>query len=120
LPYLLLTGRGTASQWHTQTRTAKSAVLRQLYPSEIYVEINSENARREDIRPNQRIQIESQRGRITAKAFVTHSVSPGQLFIPMHYDVTNQLTLAHFDPYSRQPSYKNCAVRIRLVGSWDG
>ena len=27
-PYLLLTGRGSASQWHTQTRTAKSAVLR--------------------------------------------------------------------------------------------
>ena len=39
-PFLLLTGRGTAAQWHTQTRTAKSAVLRKLYPEEVYVEIN--------------------------------------------------------------------------------
>ncbi|MCG8451524.1 MAG: molybdopterin-dependent oxidoreductase, partial [Pirellulales bacterium] len=51
-PYLLLTGRGAASQWHTQTRTAKSHVLRRLYPQEIYVEINPQDARREGIRPN--------------------------------------------------------------------
>ena len=31
---LLLTGRGSSSQWHTQTRTGKSAVLRKLYPEE--------------------------------------------------------------------------------------
>ncbi|MCH2597743.1 MAG: hypothetical protein MKZ95_18415, partial [Pirellulales bacterium] len=52
--------------------------------------------------------------KVTAKAFVTPTVQPGQLFLPMHYEATNQLTLAHFDPYSRQPSYKNCAVRITL------
>jgi hypothetical protein len=34
-PFLLLTGRGTSSQWHTQTRTGKSAVLRKLYPKQI-------------------------------------------------------------------------------------
>ena len=31
-PFLLLTGRGTSSQWHTNTRTGKSAVLRKLIP----------------------------------------------------------------------------------------
>ena len=118
-PYLLLTGRGSASQWHTQTRTGKSAVLRSLYPNSPYVEINSEDARREGIRPNQAIIVESQRGRIRVKAFVTPSVAKGQLFIPMHYRVTNQLTHAHFDPHSKQPSYKDCAVRIRAVESWD-
>ena len=34
-PFVLLTGRGTSSQWHTQTRTGKSAVLRKLYPDQI-------------------------------------------------------------------------------------
>ena len=29
-PFQLLTGRGSAAQWHTQTRTAKSDVLRKL------------------------------------------------------------------------------------------
>jgi assimilatory nitrate reductase catalytic subunit len=115
-PYLLLTGRGSASQWHTQTRTAKSAVLRQLYSEDVYVELNPSDARREKIRPNELVVVQSQRGQITARALVTPCIQPGQVFVPMHYDVTNQLTLAHFDPYSRQPSYKDCAVRIMPAG----
>ena len=118
-PLLLLTGRGTASQWHTQTRTSKSAVLRQLYPPDVYVEINPVDARRAGIKPNERVVVESQRGKLVAKAFITHSVQPGQVFVPMHYEATNRLTLAHFDPYSRQPSYKNCAVCVRPVENFD-
>jgi assimilatory nitrate reductase catalytic subunit len=118
-PYLLLTGRGTASQWHTQTRTSNSPTLRTLYPKDIYVEINVEDATRENIAPNQWVTVESQRGRVRAKAFVTRSVRPGQLFIPMHYANVNKLTHAHFDPYSKQPSYKDCAVRIRPPEPWD-
>ena len=114
-PYLLLTGRATAAQWHTQTRTAKSAVLRQLAPQQFYVEINPEDAERENLRPNQRVLVESQRGSVKARVFITHSVQPGQVFMPMHYAETNQLTHAHFDPYSKQPSYKDCAVRIRGI-----
>jgi assimilatory nitrate reductase catalytic subunit len=111
-PLLLLTGRGTAAQWHTQTRTSKSAVLRKLYPPGVYLEINPADARKANIKPNDRVIVQSQRGAIGAKAFVTHAVQPGQVFIPMHYDEVNQLTLAHFDPHSRQPSYKDCAVRV--------
>jgi assimilatory nitrate reductase catalytic subunit len=54
-----------------------------------------------------------------AKAFVTRSVKPGQVFAPMHYEETNRLTDAVFDPESRQPSYKACAVRIRPVDYWE-
>jgi anaerobic selenocysteine-containing dehydrogenase len=43
---------------------------------------------------------------------VSHVVQPGQVFVPMHYPEANQLTFAAFDPYSRQPSYKYCAVQI--------
>ncbi|MGE0607017.1 MAG: molybdopterin oxidoreductase family protein [Pirellulales bacterium] len=118
-PFMLLTGRGTASQWHTQTRTSKSAVLRRLYPAEIYLEINPNDARRLGIKPDQRVVVESQRGSLVAKAFVTYTVRPGQVFLPMHYEATNRLTLAHFDPHSRQPSYKNCAVRVRAAAVED-
>jgi assimilatory nitrate reductase catalytic subunit len=111
-PLLLLTGRGTAAQWHTQTRTSKSAVLRKLYPPGVYLEINPADARKANIKPNDCVIVQSQRGSLSAKAFVTHAVQPGQVFIPMHYDEVNQLTLAHFDPHSRQPSYKDCAVRV--------
>ena len=116
-PFLLLTGRGTASQWHTQTRTGKSSVLKRLYPKDVYVEINPADAKRLDVSPQQWVTISSQRGRITARAFITPTVKVGQLFMPMHYKAVNQLTLAHFDPYSRQPSYKNCAVNLELATS---
>ncbi|MCP4787703.1 MAG: molybdopterin-dependent oxidoreductase [Fuerstiella sp.] len=111
-PFILLTGRGTASQWHTQTRTKQSAVLRKLYPADIFVEINPADARRLLIGPNDKAIVESQRGRVLAKAVLTHAVQPGQVFIPMHYRTTNQLTDAVFDPYSGQPGYKACAVRV--------
>ena len=114
-PFILLTGRGSASQWHTQTRTAKSAILRKLYPAEVYIEVNPADAQAAGIHPGSRVMVESQRGSIKAKAFVTHSVKPGQVFIPMHYDTANKLTDAVFDPYSKQPSYKACAVRVRRL-----
>lgn len=111
-PFVLLTGRGTASQWHTQTRTSKSAVLKKLYPANLYVEINPGDARKRGIKPQDNVVVMSQRGQVTASAFVTPSVQPGQLFLPMHYEEVNQLTDAVFDPYSKQPSYKACAVQI--------
>jgi assimilatory nitrate reductase catalytic subunit len=112
-PFALLTGRGSSSQWHTQTRTAKSALLRKLYSEQPYVEINPADARTLGLAPNEWIVVESRRGAMRARAHPTYVVQPGPLFIPMHYVDTNLLTLAIFDPYSRQPAYKHCAVRVR-------
>jgi assimilatory nitrate reductase catalytic subunit len=112
-PLTLLTGRGSSSQWHTQTRTAKSAVLRKLAPKEPYVELSPVDAATLGVRPSELVVIESRRGRMTARAHVTHVVQPGQAFVPMHYVETNRLTFAAFDPDSRQPAYKACAVRVR-------
>ena len=114
-PLLLLTGRGTAAQWHTQTRTGKSAVLRKLHPARVYVEVNPADAKARGIVTSDVVQVESRRGRIAATAFVTRSVQPGHVFVPMHYEETNRLTDAVFDPYSKQPSYKACAVELRSV-----
>lgn len=111
-PFVLLTGRGTSSQWHTQTRTSKSDVLRKLYPETIYIEINPEDAARLEIEAPQLIEVRSRRGTVTAAACITPTVAPGQVFIPMHYATANHLTHPDFDPYSRQPSYKYCAVAI--------
>ncbi len=112
-PFILLTGRGSASQWHTQTRTAKSPVLRRLYPENPFVEINPVDARSLGIQQNAWVTIESQRGTMRARAFLTNAIRTGQLFIPMHYEETNRLTDAVFDPHSAQPSYKSCAVRLQ-------
>jgi anaerobic selenocysteine-containing dehydrogenase len=52
---------------------------------------------------------------VIATVFITSTVQVGQLFIPMHYPAANQLTFPAFDPYSRQPSYKSCAVSVKPV-----
>jgi assimilatory nitrate reductase catalytic subunit len=114
-PFVLLTGRGTSAQWHTNSRTAKSAILRQLYPANAYVEVHPTDAARLGIEPNGQVDVSSPRGRIIATAFVAATVQPGHLFMPMHYAETNKLTHPTFDPYSRQPSYKHCAVNLKLA-----
>lgn len=111
-PFVLLTGRGSASQWHTQTRTSQSAVLRKLYPERIFVEINPHDAAKYTIRANDWVQVASQRGHLRARAVLTNSVQPGQVFIPMHYEAANQLTFDAYDPHSHQPAYKACAVKV--------
>lgn len=113
-PFTLLTGRGTSSQWHTNTRTGKSDVLRKLYPKNIYAEINTADAERLGIKDQQKIKLSSKRGQIEVNAYVCNTVKPGQIFLPMHYEETNKLTFPSFDKYSRQPSYKACAIRIDL------
>jgi anaerobic selenocysteine-containing dehydrogenase len=111
-PFTLLTGRGSSAQWHTGTRTEKSDILRKLRVADIYVEINPDDARRLGISTDAAVRVSSRRGALVAKAFITSTIQLGQVFIPMHYAETNRLTLASFDPYSRQPAYKSCAVRI--------
>ncbi len=114
-PWLFLTGRGTVSQWHTQTRTSKSPILQKLYPQQAYVELNDDDAEELGILNGERVRVSSRRGAVEVTALVVPTVQRKQLFMPMHYAETNRLTLPHFDPHSRQPSYKDCAVNVERV-----
>jgi anaerobic selenocysteine-containing dehydrogenase len=114
-PFVLLTGRGSSSQWHTQTRTSKSAILRTLYPEKPYVEISPADASALGVAPEEWVRVCSARGEMEARAYVTPTVALGQVFVPMHYAGTNLLTKASFDPSSRQPSYKSAAVAVRRL-----
>ena len=111
-PFVLLTGRGSTAQWHTQTRTGKSAILKKMYPSEVYVEINPDDAERLGLKHSEWVWVITRRARVRAMASITPAVRQGQIFMSMHYEETNKLTLASFDPYSRQPSYKICAADV--------
>lgn len=114
-PFQMLTGRGTSSQWHTQTRTSKSEILKKLYPKDVYFEINPEDAKKLEIKNNEWVEVYSKRAVIKARAFYTYIVKSGQIFMPMHYPHVNKLTHPSYDPYSHQPSYKACAVNIRKI-----
>jgi assimilatory nitrate reductase catalytic subunit len=111
-PFLLLTGRGSSAQWHTGSRTDKSAVLRKLAPLVLTMEMHPDDAERLNITAGGTVRIRSRRGAVEAIAILTSTVQPGQIFLPMHFPVVNQLTFPAFDPHSRQPSYKACAVTV--------
>ncbi len=111
-PFLLLTGRGTSSQWHTQTRTAKSDILKKLYPENVYLEIHPADAHQLRLKEGDPVTVRSRRGEITVAVYLAPTVQRGQIFIPMHYPEVNHLTHSAFDPYSRQPNYKACAVAV--------
>ncbi len=111
-PFILLTGRDTSAQWHTGSRTSKSAILRKLYPDKLCADIHPKDAEWLRLRDGDVIAITSRRDTITASVRVTSAVSPGQIFLPMHGEEVNRLTKWEVDPHSRQPSYKHCAVSV--------
>ncbi len=114
-PFLLNTGRGSSAQWHTGSRTDKSAVLRKLAPNLPWIELNPSDAAPLGAVTGDRMLIRSRRGSTTALAVVTPIVQPGQVFMPMHFAEVNVLTFPAYDPHSRQPAYKACAVAVSLA-----
>jgi anaerobic selenocysteine-containing dehydrogenase len=118
-PLALLTGRGSTSQWHTETRTRRSPVLAALAPQRLHVEIAPADAEATGIATGDEIMVESRRGSIHAIAQVTPTIQAGHVFAPMHHSTTNILTFPRVDPHSRQPAYKHAAVRIRPLHPWE-
>ena len=112
-PYLLNTGR-TVEHWHTRTKTGKIELLESMAP-EAWVEVHPQDAQRLKIKPYDFVTIRSQRGAIEKISVkITPTVQPGQVFVPFHYAeaCANNLTVAEFDPISREPNYKQCAVNL--------
>ncbi len=118
-PFVLLTGRGSSAEWHTGTRTSKSAILRSLSAQEPQVELHPDDAAGLGIEADAWVTVRSPRGSMRARAFLTPTVGRGQVFVPMHAATTNRLTFPAFDPHSRQPAYKHAAVAVALPQPWD-
>jgi assimilatory nitrate reductase catalytic subunit len=94
------------------TRTGKSPVLNKLAPRLLHVELHPDDALVAGVVDGQIVCVKSRRGAAEAGARVTPTVGRGPAFMPLHFPGTNRLTHPHFDPYSHQPSYKYCAIRI--------
>jgi anaerobic selenocysteine-containing dehydrogenase len=114
-PFILMTGRGTSAQWHTETRTGKSAVLAKMMPDELVLDLNPNDAAKLAIRDGMKARVISKRAELTVSIRLTSCVKPGEVYLPMHDARVNQLTHAAFDPHSRQPSYKHSAVRVEMA-----
>ncbi|MGQ0521145.1 MAG: molybdopterin oxidoreductase family protein [Actinomycetota bacterium] len=115
-PFLLNTGR-TVEHWHTRTKTGRIAVLEELAP-EAWVEINPADAAGLGVVSGDLVRLASRRGVVEGVLVrVTAIVREGEVFVPFHYDerCANRLTVDEFDPISREPNYKQSAVRIERM-----
>ena len=112
-PLVLNTGR-TVEHWHTRTKTGKVPILEHLSPN-AWVEMNPRDARALRVTARDRVDVVSRRGRVRdIELRLTETVAAGQVFVPFHYAEANvnQATQNVFDPISREPNYKQSAVRV--------
>jgi assimilatory nitrate reductase catalytic subunit len=117
-PMVLNTGR-TVEHWHTRTKTGQVAILERMAPS-AWCEMNPSDADRLSLGPDDRVDVVSARGRVRSiELRLTETVAPGQVFVPFHYAEANanQLTQPAFDPISREPNYKQTAVRVERAAA---
>ena len=119
-PLSLNTGR-IRDQWHTMTRTGKSARLFE-HISESYVEIHPLDAKKYHIKHLGLVDIISRYGQSRLKAKISDDVQPGEVFVPMHWNAQfssagaiDTLVNPHTDSLSGQPEFKFTPVKLAAV-----
>jgi formate dehydrogenase alpha subunit len=112
-PFVLNTGR-LLYHWHGGTLTRRVQGLMELAPR-LEIAIHPSDARRLGVDDGAPLRVESRRGELTGYAHVTEAVKAGAIFVPfvkLGESAANFLTNAAFDPSSKIPEYKVCAVKV--------
>ena len=125
-PLVLNTGR-VRDQWHTMTRSGKSARLTAHTP-EPFVHISPRDSIKYDFTDGGLVEVQSRWGSARLRARVDESVRHGELFAPMHWsDCTasrariDAVVNPAVDPVSGEPEFKHTPVRVRkYVPAWQG
>jgi len=113
-PFWLNSGR-VVEHFHTRTRTGKIGNCNKFSPTP-YMEMNPDAAEELGLDHQSYVRVVSRRGDAVVMVQLTHRVPRNMVFIPFHFhDCVNRLTLGLLDPYSRQPAFKQNAVRIEKV-----
>lgn len=116
-PFVLTSGR-LYGHWHTQTRTGRIDKIKQMHP-EPFLEIHPRDAEKLGMIDGQVVEVRSRRGVAKFPAKITQAISPGTVFVPMHWGKlwaddaeANALTHSESCPDSLQPELKACAVQL--------
>ncbi|MEP7454015.1 molybdopterin-dependent oxidoreductase [Phyllobacterium sp. SB3] len=117
-PLTLNTGR-IRDQWHTMTRTGKSARL-SVHIAEPFAEFHPNDADEIGVKSADLVELKSTHGKVIVRAQVSERQARGSVFVPMHWSesfasqgLVNALVPAVTDPLSGQPASKNSAINAR-------
>ena len=113
-PLWLNSGR-VVEHFHSRTRTGKIGNQNKYSPTP-YMEMNPDMAAELGIRHGEYARLVSRRGDAIALVQCTQRVPRDMVFVPFHFhECVNRVSLGLLDPHSRQPAYKQCAVRVEPV-----
>lgn len=115
-PFILSTGR-LIYHYHNSNMTGRSKTLCNKSPHS-YVEINPEDAVKIGIKNNEMVKIVNRHGEIQTTAKITSNITPGVLFLPIHFMdcAPNLLTNSKvLDPSTKMPELKAITAKIERI-----
>ena len=119
-PLILNTGR-VLYHWHGGTITRRADGLLARMP-DLEIHMSAEDGERYGVDNGEWIRVRSRRGDLEGRASYTEKMRAGEIFVPfvkLKDHAANFLTNSAFDPNSKIPEYKVCAVRIEKIGTDD-
>ena len=117
-PFWLNSGR-VVEHFHTRTRTGKVGNLNKFSPT-AYMEMNPDAAKELGVEHGSYARLTSRRGDAVVMVQLTQRVGPDMVFIPFHFhECVNRLSLGLLDPHSRQPAFKQAAVKVEPIADQD-
>ncbi len=119
-PLLLNTGR-LRDQWHGMSRTGTVAQLFGHTPRPA-LDVHPDDLAARALADGDLARVASRRGELVVAVRSSTEVRPGEVYLPMHWGSrfmrgagANALTVAAFDPLSKQPELKLAAVEVTKV-----
>ncbi len=119
-PLHLTTGR-LRDHWHGMSRTGNVARLF-THTEEPLLSMHRDDMQRRGLIDSDIVRVRSRRGEIRVRVQGSEEMRAGQTYLPMHWGGRflsgggiNALTLAAFDPVSRQPELKHAAVQVEKL-----
>lgn len=113
-PFWLNSGR-VVEHFHTRTRTGKIGNLNKFSPTP-YMEMNPDAAKELGVTHSGYARLTSRRGDAIVMVQLTQRVPRNMIFIPFHFhECVNRIALGLLDPHSRQPAFKQAAVKIEAA-----
>ncbi|MFC7141375.1 assimilatory nitrate reductase NasA [Halosimplex aquaticum] len=78
----------------------------------VVARINPETVAESDAIRDGEVVVESRRDAVRASVDPDAAVPEGLVWLPIHHPATNRLTIDALDPQSKEPNFKQCAVRL--------
>jgi assimilatory nitrate reductase catalytic subunit len=125
-PLVLNTGR-IRDQWHTMTRSGRSARLAS-HLAEPFVDMHAADALLFGARDGTLVRVVTRWGRMVARLRTSGEIARGSIFVPIHWSGSNAsdarvgaLVGPGVDPISGEPEFKNTPARVEpFIVNWYG